>query len=425
MMEGSTAQSIIEGGKEMAEQRLVDLLKELEQEMVRLKYTENTLKLYRRRWRMLLEFADTKGVEVYSEPLGFDFLEHHFDLICKSNERDLKTSEVQELRIIRMIGDFQLHRTILRRYYKFSPVLTAPEWMALSQGFLHYCQEKDYSKVTMEHYTKKADCFMEFLASQGITQCEGIQMVHVHQYIRTLVGYAYKTVEQQICALRAFLRFLYGTQQIKEDFAERMPMIPVRKQTRIPSVWTADELKRLLEAIDRGNPSGKRDYAIILLACCLGLRVKDIKELKMNHFHWETKQLVFTQSKTRKETSLPLPPEVGWAVIDYLKYGRPDVDSPFVFLRHMAPIVPFSEADHLSQMITSYMRKAHLPTLKKQRGMHSLRHTLASMMLEKETPLSVISDVLGHTDPDSTKVYLKSSQEKLRICSMEEVRADA
>ena len=409
----------------MAKQLLIDLLRELEQEMVRLKYTENTLKLYRRRWRMLLEFADAKGVKIYSEQFGFDFLEHHFKLIHKSSERTLKISEVQELRIIRMIGDFQLHRTILRRYYKFTPVLTEPEWMPLSRGFLHYCQEKDYSKATIEHYTKKADYFMEFLASQGITKCEQIQMEHIHQYIRTLAGYAYKTLEQQICALRAFFRFLHATQQIDEDFAERIPMIPARKKTRIPSVWTADELKRLIEAIDRGNPSGKRDYAIILLACCLGLRVKDIKELKMNNFHWETKQLIFTQSKTRKETILPLPPEVGWAVIDYLKFGRPDVDSPFVFLRHMAPIGPFSESDHLHQLIASYMRKAHLPTLKKQRGMHSLRHTLASMMLEKETPLSVISDVLGHTDPDSTKVYLKSSQEKLRICSLEEVWEDA
>jgi len=411
--------------KEMTEKPLIDLLKALEQEMIRLKYTEGTLNLYRRRWKMLLKFADAKGVKFYSEQLGLDFLEHHFDLIRKSNERALKTSEVQEFRIIRMIGDFQLHQTILRRYYKFTPVLTAPEWIPFSRGFLQYCQGKDYSKVTIGHYTSKADRFMEFLASQSITKCEHIQMEHIHQYIRTLSGYAYKTVEQHICALRAFFRFLYGARRIDEDFAERMPMIPVRKQTRIPSVWTAEELRRLIEAIDRGNPSGKRDYAIILLACCLGLRVKDIKELKMNHFHWETKELVFIQSKTRKETRLPLPPEVGWAVIDYLKYGRPDVDSPFVFLRHMAPIAPFSEADHLSQMITSYMRKAHLPTLKKQRGMHSLRHTLASMMLEKETPLSVISDVLGHTDPDSTKVYLKASQEKLRICSLEEVWEDA
>lgn len=207
--------------------------------------------------------------------------------------------------------------------------------------------------------------------------------------------------------MRSFFRFLLETGKVTTDFAAKTPMIQARKQTRIPSVWTEEELKKLIAAIDRGNPKGRRDYAIILLACCLGLRCADIKNLQLDNFHWEDKQLVFTQSKTKTTVSLPLTSEVGWAVIDYLKYGRPKFESSYVFLRHLAPFGPFSEGDHLHQIIADYMRQAHLPTLKKRRGMHSLRHTLASRLLEKETPLSVISDILGHTDPDSTKVYLK------------------
>ena len=76
-------------------------------------------------------------------------------------------------------------------------------------------------------------------------------------------------------------------------------MVQARKQTRIPSVWTTDELKKLIAAIDRGSPKGKRDYAIILLACCLGMRCMDIKHLKMENFKWEDKKLIFTQSKTK------------------------------------------------------------------------------------------------------------------------------
>ncbi|WP_373665349.1 site-specific integrase [Sporomusa silvacetica] len=186
-------------------------------------------------------------------------------------------------------------------------------------------------------------------------------------------------------------------------------------------------IKRLIGAIDRANPKGKRDYAIILLACYLGIRCTDIKNLHLNNFHWEEKKLVFTQSKTKETVNLPLPSEVGWAVIDYLKYGRPKFESPYVFLRHLAPYGPFSESDHLHQIIVDYMKRAHLPTLKKRRGMHSLRHTLASMLLEKETPLSIISDILGHTDPDSTKVYLKVDIGKLRECALdlEEGNGDA
>jgi integrase len=195
-------------------------------------------------------------------------------------------------------------------------------------------------------------------------------------------------------------------------------MVQARKQTRIPSVWTSDELKKLISAIDRGNPKGKRDYAIILLACCLGMRSMDIKHLKMENFKWEDKKLIFTQSKTKTPVVLPLTPEVGWAVIDYIKYGRPKIESPYIFVKHMAPFGPFAEDDHLTQLIKSYMELAHLPTLKKRRGMHSLRHTMASHLLEKDTPLAVISDILGHMDTDSTAVYLKVDLKKLKECAL-------
>ena len=196
-------------------------------------------------------------------------------------------------------------------------------------------------------------------------------------------------------------------------------MVQASKHIRIPSTWTAEDLSRLIKAIDRGNPMGKRDYAIILLACRLGLRCKDIKNLTMDNFHWEEKKLVFIQSKTRTTLNLPLTADVGWAVIDYLKYGRPQVDTKTVFIRHVAPFLPFSEENHLNQMIKKYMRIAHLPTLKKKTGMHSLRHTLAGMLLENDTPLPVISDILGHIDTDSTAIYLKVDIKKLKECPLD------
>lgn len=403
----------------MQQQSLAELLNDVEQEMIRLHYTTATLTFYRRRWKMILDFAKGRGETGYSEKLGLDFVEHHFGLLEKENTRKLKTSEVQELRVIRMIGDFQLHRTILRRCYKFKQILTEPYWIEMNIRFHKYCQEKEYSQVTIDHYVNKAAYFMDYLTAQGITSCHRISMEHINNYIKTLAGYTYKTVEQNICALRAFFRFLLEAKEVTTDFAAKTPMIQTRKQTRIPSVWTAEELKKLISAIDRANPKGKRDYAIILLACCLGLRCADIKNLQMNNFHWEDKKLVFTQLKTKEVLSLPLTTVVGWAVIDYLKHGRPKFESSYVFLRHLAPFGPFSQSDHLHQLIATYMQKAHLPILKKKRGMHSLRHTLASMLLEKETPLSVISDILGHTDPDSTKVYLKIDIDRLKACTLE------
>ncbi|HZK00014.1 MAG TPA: site-specific integrase [Tissierellaceae bacterium] len=402
----------------MQKKPIKELLQDLERELLRLGYTEGSMKFYRNRWQKIIQFAEERKEIYYSEQLGIDYVESHYQISQKDFDKTLSQKDTQELRIIRMIGDFQLHHTVLRRYYKHRELLKDLYYIGVSNNFREYCQSKDYSKVTIDHYVKQSERFMDYLISQGIKDCHKITLPVVHNYIKTLAGYTYKTVEQNICSIRALLRYLLEQDILKDDLASKTPMVQARKQTRIPSVWTKEELTALIGAIDRGNPKGKRDYAIILLACMLGLRVTDIKNLTFDNFHWEEKKLIFTQSKTRENVTLPIPIELGWAIIDYLKYGRPKVDSPIVFVRHLAPFLPFSEGDHLSQLIHCYMRIAHIPTLKKHRGMHSLRHTAASRMLEHDTPLAVISDILGHTDTDSTAVYLKVDINKLKECCL-------
>lgn len=403
----------------MQNKPLKELLKDLEQELLRLGYTEGSMKFYRSRWKKIIQFAEQRNEINYSEQLGIDFVESHYRIFEKNFDKKLSQKDTQELRIVSMIGDFQLHHTVLRRYYKHRKLLADSYYIEICNDFKKFCKQKDYSKVTVEHYVKQSERFMDYLVSQGVRDCREIKLPVINSYIRTLAGYTYKTVEQNICSIRSFLRYLQEQNILKTDLASKTPMVQSRKQTRIPSVWTKEELDTLIGAIDRGNPKGKRDYAIILLACVLGLRVTDIKNLTFGCFHWEKKKLIFTQSKTRETVILPIPSEVGWAVIDYLKYGRPKVDSPVIFVRHMAPFLPFSESDHLYQLIRDYMRIAHLPTLKKRRGMHSLRHTAASRMLEHDTPLTIISDILGHADTDSTAVYLKVDINKLKECCLD------
>lgn len=403
----------------MQKKILPKLIKELEKEMLRLGYSERTMDFYRRQWRKILEFAQKRGETYFSEQLGLNFLEKHYNILEKDIGSTLSQSDAYKLRVIRMIGDYQLHNTVLRRYYKHKEILKDPYFIEIRDRFKQYCIDKNYSTVTIDHYVKQSSRFMDYLVSQKVNNCRGINLKLINAYIKTLAGYAYKTIEQVICSLRAFFRFLLEAGEVQTDFASKTPMIQARKQTRIPSVWTKEELKKLIAAIDQGSPMGKRDYAIILLACCLGLRCTDIKNLKMEHFHWEEKKLVFRQSKTKEILTLPLINEVGWAVINYLKYGRLKIDSPYVFVKHVAPFGPFSKGDHLNQIIKKYMELAHLPTFKKRRGMHSLRHTMASMLLEKDTPLPVISDILGHIDTDSTAVYLKVDIDKLKECSLD------
>lgn len=398
---------------------LPDLISGLEQELLRLGYTKGSMTFYRRRRNQLMAYAEDRGECYYTEQLGMDFLKEFFGITQEDFSRTLPQAETQEIRVVRMVGDFQLHHAVLRRYLKHKELLTTPFFVDIRSRFQSSCEKKGYSQVTTEHYVKQSSYLMDYLAAQGMDDFTAVTLDTVNAYIRTLAGFSYKTVEQHICSLRAFFRFLNQEGIMPDDLAAKMPMVKARKQTAIPSVWTQEELKQLVRAIDRGSPKGKRDYAIILIACRLGLRCTDIKNLCFENFNWTEKKLCFTQSKTGQPMELPLVPDVGLAVIDYLKYGRPKVDSSRIFVRHTAPFLPFAEGDHLDQLIRAYMVKAHIPMRGKHRGMHSLRHTMASVLLEKDTPLPVISDIIGHLDTNSTAVYLKVDMERLAECPLD------
>ena len=230
---------------------------------------------------------------------------------------------------------------------------------------------------TVRTYGTVAGEFVAFTGTRGGVAC--CEPAAVEAFVATLTGYQVKTVEQNLCVLRSFLTFASADGLIDAAVADAVPAARSSKQAGVPSVWGPGEVERILEAIDRGNPCGKRDYAIVLLIARLGLRGIDLKRLEFGDFDWPGNRLSVTQAKTGDRVQLPLLKDVGWAVIDYIRDGRPVCDCPQVFVRHTAPIGPFSDQDHLHQILVKHARAAHVPISEKRRhGMHSLRHTLAT-----------------------------------------------
>ena len=239
-------------------------------------------------------------------------------------------------------------------------------------------------------------------------------------FVATLAGYQFKTVEQKLCAVRSFLRFASDDGLVDAGCLVAVPAVPSTKRARIPSVWDPGQVARIVAAIDRDNPCGKRDYAIILLITRLGLRGVDVRRLEFADFDWAGNRLLLMQAKTSHPVQLPLLKEVGWAVIDYIRHGRPDSDCPQVFVRHLAPFGPFSDQDHLHQILVKHARVAHVRVSDERRhGMHSLRHTLATRLMEGGTPVEQIADILGHQSVRSTGVYLKTSLGLLSKCALD------
>src|SRR6266446_2008784 len=223
-----------------------------------------------------------------------------------------------------------------------------------------------------------------------------------------------KTVSRIVSDVRSFLRFLTMRGILQKDLSAELPKIRVPKDATIPSVWDHELIVRLLGAVDRSSAKGRRDYAILLLACRLGLRAGDIRTLKLDDLRWEDSTIEITQAKTGTPLSLPLTNEVGEALIDYLKSGRPQTTHREVFLKVKPPFDPFT-GNNLHHIVSYWRLLAGITFRSSQkRGIHSLRHTLATRLLEKGTPFTTIAEILGHTSLESTRIYAKADVEALR-----------
>lgn len=383
-------------------------------------YNPATIHFYEREWNKIQSFLmDEHGDTEFDMECGLKYLEKQYGFISKCNDGTLSQQRVQLLRVIHMLEDYSLHKVLTRRYFASkNPLVLNSYYSTIFTGYTTYLESTELSATTKEHYKKSAMVFMDYLTQTKVLQTGKITMENCNAYLKTHTGYSFKTIEQNVCGIRHFLRYLYSESLIPENYAERIHMPPISKSAKIPSAWNVAELKAMIAAIDRNNPIGKRDYAMIVLACVLGLRIGDIKNLRFSNLNWEKKKVSIVQHKTHKPLTLPIPDAVGWAVIDYIKNGRPSYyESDRVFLKHMPPFDSIGENNHMEQLIVRYMRKAGIDRRgRKRSGFHSLRHSAGSMLLEMETPLPVITNILGHSDPDITAVYLKTDIQKLAEC---------
>lgn len=298
--------------------------------------------------------------------------------------------------------------------------LLPPPFQQLLADYEQECLRAGLRRATLRNRRQHVPTLLLFLHRAGVARCAEIRPAHLSDFLLAHQCRSPHTVAVVASVTRQFLRYLYRRGLTQEDLAPTIPPIRLARHVKIPTVWNREDIERLLEAVDRGSPQGKRDYAMLLLAARFGMRVGDIVRLRLEHLRWEEGRLEFSQSKTGEPLVLPLSEEVGWALIDYLRHGRPAVAHREVFLTAQAPFRPFSPEDNLYYLIGKYRRRAgiFLPP-GRPRGLHALRHSLASRMLSQETPLPVIAGVLGHTSTESTGIYTKVDLQHLRACALD------
>jgi integrase len=202
-----------------------------------------------------------------------------------------------------MLDDFAVHGAVLRRYSRTVGKLTAEQADTLAR-FRASLRAGGCAVSTVRAYGTVAGEFLAFTGRRG--GLAGLDAGDIGAFVATLAGYQAKTVEHKLCALRSLLRFAAGDGLIEATVLSAVPAVKSTKQARIPSVWDPADVAKILEAIDRGNPCGKRDYAIILLITRLGLRGIDLKRLRFADLDWPGNRLSVVQVKTWQPGSSPL-----------------------------------------------------------------------------------------------------------------------
>src|SRR5258705_2150054 len=234
---------------------------------------------------------------------------------------------------------------------------------AARDEYLAACRVQGNAEASVVTKHRAADQFLAYLDEVGRTTLDQAQARHLAGFCgpRQRRGYGPKTTGTMRSALAYFLRHLHQAGQIREGLAQRLPpqRYP-RRDASAPYLWTAEDVRLVLDQIDRQSSIGKRDYALVLLTARLGLRVGDLRRLELGWFDWRAKTLALTQHKTGVPLTLPLPGDVGWSVIDYIRHGRPDADCPQVFVKHRYPFTAFGSSTSAGCPAPHYPRRGRV-----------------------------------------------------------------
>ncbi len=215
-------------------------------------------------------------------------------------------------------------------------------------------------------------------------------------------------------ALRSFFRFLLVRGDIAVDLAGAVPTVADWRMAGVPKGIDPGQVRRLLKSCDRRTATGRRDYAVLLLLARLGLRAGEVAALTLDDIVWETGELI-VRGKGPRLDRLPLPPDVGEAVVAYLR-RRPHCATRRVFVTVRAPVRELSDHGTVSCIVARGLTRAGLDPPRK--GAHVLRHALASDMLRRGASLPEIGELLRHRRLDTTAIYAKVDFTALRALAL-------
>jgi integrase len=371
-------------------------------------YTTSRIERYKSMWKSgICRYMNVNGIRYYNRSVGEGFIRRAISTKVTPGERDM-------IRSVNVLNEWQETGKVSKRTVHIKVWKLSGSIGEAIENFLHHLKGLRRSQTTINNHLLYLYRFNQYLENEGVNLLEDICERHVLSFVSTITNDRINVV----CSLRVFFRNLYLERVLKVDLSYVLSNYKWRKREKLPSYYMEDEVKQIESAVSCSSSVGKRNYAVLLLATRLGLRASDIAGLSFSHLDWEKSRIVLKQYKTGKEIELPLLAEIGGAIINYLKFGRPQSDSAHVFLSARAPYRPMSSYA-VSSAVRYIIDTSGIIIGQRKHGPHAMRHSLASRLLEHSVSLPVISETLGHKTTETTMTYLRIDTTALRNCALE------
>jgi len=307
----------------------------------------------------------------------------------------------------------RLLELLRRQRVAAAPVLPAatPAERLQNEFRLYLRQERALASSTQACYTTFVSEFLAERFGAGSVDLSRLGAADVTRFVRRRASTIHsKRVQLMTTALRSFLRYVRYRGDIEKNLAACIPAVANWKQSTLPRALPSDQVEQVLASIDRKTAMGRRDYAILLILARLGLRAGEIRALTLEDLDWQ-EGLITVRGKAGRFSQLPLPSDVGAAIADYLRHGRPTASSRCVFLRARAPLEGFRGQSGVGSMVRHALEGAGIDAVRT--GAHQFRHALACQMLKQGALLSEIGELLRHRSPQTTAIYAKVDLDSL------------
>ena len=259
--------------------------------------------------------------------------------------------------------------------------------------------------------------FLHEVCSGGARDLCKISQEDVIRYIeRHARDWSPRTGKAMCWSLRAFLRYLHHRGLNARPLADCVPSMRRWKLATLPTYLSAAQVRKALDGCDRETVMGRRDYAILLLLAKLGLRADEVATLALDDIDWRASEIL-VRAKGRQRARMPIPPDVGAAIVAYLRNGRPKTSCRRLFVRTLAPHVGFASGCAITMIAKVALDRVGIEGCA-HRGAHIFRHSLATELLRSGATLSEIGQLLRHENHDTTRIYAKFDIDALRTLSL-------